>query len=99
MTYEEATEEFDREYARSNGFGRCGLPTAGWTSGEVQKFVRRCDSEANTRGAVLKGALVGFRVARQLGINDAIGLGSFFESIPCFVTGDDDRIDLIFGPA
>jgi hypothetical protein len=99
-TYDEARAIFDQEYARTNGFGRAGITLDRWTTEEVQKFIRGCDQAATSRGASLKGVLVGANVARKLGIDDTIGQGGPFEGIPCFVTvtEDDDRVDLIFGP-
>jgi hypothetical protein len=97
-TYEQATTIFDHEYARTNGFGRAGLTLDDWTPDETKKFLCHCDQAATDRGASLKGAIVGVNVARKLGIDDTVGQGSPFEGIPCFVTFEDDRVDLIFGP-
>jgi hypothetical protein len=99
ITYEDATSIFEREYARSTGFGTAGLTLDHWDAQEVMNFLRFCDKAATDRGASLKGALVGVNVARKLGIHSPVGRGENFEEIPCIVTcGDDDRIDLIFGP-
>jgi hypothetical protein len=97
-TYDEAVAIFDQEYSRSNGFGRAGLTLNSWSAEDVKRFLRKCDQAATSRGASLKGALVGVNVAQKLGIAAPIGTGENFEEIPCFVTLDDDRLDLIFGP-
>jgi hypothetical protein len=100
VTYEDATAIFQREYARSNGFGTAGLTLGGWSAEDVRRFLLECDQAAKNRGASLKGALVGVTVARKLGMAADIGRGEHFHEIQCFVSvDDDDRLDLFFGPA
>lgn len=99
MTYFQALEIFVDEFARSGGFGRCDIQTDSWTDEEVQQFIRRCTIEAKQRGAIVKGVLVGVAAARKLGIGPIIGVGAKFGDICCFVTEDEDRIDILFGPA
>ena len=97
LTYEQAAAIFEREFARSNGFGIAGLTLEDWAAEEVKNFFRVCDQSASRRGASLKGALVGMNVARKLGIENTVGKGDYFEDIPCFVTSENDRLDLLFG--